>query len=80
MARVIKYKDGKKYIRDMKMGRSWRVQEKREGRDRMKKEGKGKEDGRPKSGGPPTEKRRFRPGTVALWEIRRFHRSMGFLI
>ena len=37
MARVVKYKEGKKYIQDLNIGRSWRVLEKRERRGRMKK-------------------------------------------
>ena len=47
MARVIESKDGKKYIRDLKMGKSWRVPGRRAGRERRKKEGKRKQEGRP---------------------------------
>ena len=55
MARVIEYMDGKKYIRDLKMGKSWMVPEKRAHRER-KREGK-KEEGRPKPGRTLTEEK-----------------------
>ena len=56
MARVLEYKDGKMYIRDLKMGRSWRMPEERVGREGRKKEGKRKEEGRLKSTGALSEK------------------------
>ena len=51
-------------------------------REMKRQEKERKEEGKPKSSGAPTEKkkRRFRLGTVVLWEIRRFQRSTGFLI
>ena len=42
MARVIKYKDGKKFIRDVSMGRRWEVAKRRV---RKRKEGEKKDEG-----------------------------------
>ena len=49
---------------------------------REKEKGQKKEEERPKASGTPTKKKkkRFRLGTVALREIRRFLMTMGFLI
>ena len=59
MARVIEYKDVKKCIRDVKMGRGWC--HRRECCCERRKEVKRKKEGRPKSTGVPSEKKkRFR--------------------
>ena len=64
MARVMDYEGGKKFIRDAKMGRRWEVTKRRV----MKRTEGEKEEGKPKSIGAPSEKKkkRFRPGTMAL--------------
>ena len=66
------------------MGKRWSVPEIRveEGRSRKERkqkrqEGKG---GSKSSGLPAKGKRHFKPGTVALHEIRKFQKSTGFLI
>ena len=69
MVRVIKYINNKSYIQDTKIGRRWKVPEKRERkadkrggrRKKMRKEG-----GQKPSGLSTKRRRRFRPGTVAL--------------
>ena len=66
MARVIKYKSGKKYITDLKVGRSWRVLERKRGGRKKRK----REEERPKDNGAPTKNkkktRQFRPGKSHL--------------
>ena len=71
-----------KYIRDLKIGKSWRATGKKERKVRRKKEGKRNRKERPKSTGNPSDnkKRWFRPGVVVLHEIRRIQKTMGFLI
>ena len=78
MARVFEYNEKRvKYVKDMKMGGRWRVN------------GLGKKVRKPKKdSGTQTQelkverkkRRRFHPGTVALWEIRKYQKSMCFLI
>ena len=72
MVIVIEYVNNKKYVKDMKTGRKWRVLEK----GKISK--KGKEGERLKT--EKRKKKRFHPGTVALWEIRKFQKTTGFLI
>ena len=55
MARVIECENGKKHIRDMKMGRRWEVT-KRRGRKRKEEEKKDK--GKPKLNVPPLRRRK----------------------
>ena len=72
----------KKLYQRFEDGEVMEVSEKRAGRERIK-EGMRKEEGRPKTSRAPSEKkmqRRFRLHIMALQEIRRFQRSMGFLI
>ena len=49
---------------------------------RRRKEGESKDEGKPQTIRASSEKkkRRFRPDTVALRKIRRFQKTMGFLI
>ena len=79
MVRVIKYKGGKRFIKDTKTGRSWRVPEK-EGKEKQSRERKESERKTPELLEKKIKKRRFRPGTVALEEICNFERLTGFLI
>ena len=42
MVRVIEYKDGKRYIIDLKMGSRWKVPERKRGGERKGREGRGR--------------------------------------
>ena len=71
MSRVIEYEDGKKFIRDVKMGRRWRVTKRRK---RKRKEGEKSNEWNPNPSGHPQRKRRG-DSELALWPSRR---SGGF--
>ena len=73
MARVFEYDEkGRKYVKDTKMGKRWRV--KGLGKKVMTPK---KESGKKVKG---EKKRRFCPGTVGLQEIHKYQKSTGFLI
>ena len=79
MVRVIEDISDKKYIRDMKMGRCMRVPE-RGGERGQSRGGRRRKERRLKLPELPKkkEKRRFRPGTVALWEILNSRNQLDF--
>ena len=76
MVGIFEYdKDGRKYCKDTKLGRRSRVPGKKEksAKPRKESESKGlKMEGR--------KKKRFHPGTVALWEMMKFQKATGLLI
>ena len=61
MARVIEYKDRKRYITDMKMGRNWMVLERRKGMRKARKRVK-REQERPKDSGDSKEEKKQKRG------------------
>ena len=73
MARVFAYdKKGRKYVKDTKMGRRWRV------KGLGKRVKKTEEDSSSQAPELKVEKRKEKrswPGTVALWEIRKFKKT-----
>ena len=86
MMRVIEYINKKKYIRDTKAGRQWRVLELKEiEKEKKVPEAKGKEKEKKEGGQGPSGfsmkmKRQFRLGIVAPQEIYKFPKCNGFLL
>ena len=75
IVRIMKYIDKKRFIRDTKILRQWSVPELKE-RKRKEKRGERKEEQKTQE----KRKKRFHLGTMALWEIRKFQKFIGFLI
>ena len=77
MARVFEYDEkGRKYVKDCERHKDG---EEMEG-ERPRKESEEAKEGEHTGPGMKVEMRRFHPGTVALLEIRKYQKSMDFLI